>query len=144
MHAPRRRSLLVLTVLALAPTATATPAHATVLASGKVTVTLVTGGFRTCANGSADGTLAVARQWDWRVDGARSDGTLIAPPSQGGSGLTFVSNPCITVLTGTAPEGHFFSTLTYGGVGADAALVLVGTGTWSPETGPQVSGMSRP
>lgn len=118
------------------------PAHATVLPTGRVNVTLVTGGFKACVSGSADPVLNLIRQWEFVVAGARSNGTVISH-IQGGSGTTFAP-PCYTVTKGGTASGQFFATLTYGGVGVDMALVLVGSGTWSALTGDQVTGMERP
>lgn len=140
MFDPRRPLLAAL--VALVPLSV--PAHATVLPSGTLTVTTVTGGFKACVTASADPTLNLIREWDFRAEGADTSGTIISPPAQSGTGLTFTSSPCITVLKGAAAGGHFFVTLTYGAVGLDAVLVLAGSGTWGPVLGDHVSGMTRP
>jgi hypothetical protein len=142
MHVPRR--CLILGPLLFAALSLPVPARATVLPSGTLTVTTVTGGFKACATGSADPTLNLLREWDFRAVGVDSTGALILPPSQFGTGLTFTSSPCITILKGSASAGAFSVTLTYGGAGLDAVLVLAGSGTWSATTGDHVTGMTRP
>jgi hypothetical protein len=105
-------------------------------------VTLVSGGFKACAVAKADPTLNVLREWAFAVSGFGFDGSVIAPTPETSSGLSFTPS-CVYVFKGSAPGGQFAATVTYGGAGVDAVLVLAGTGTWGP-LGDHVSGMERP
>jgi hypothetical protein len=128
-------ALSLAAVVLVATPAAANPASPTL----SVTVQPYAGGFRACAYGISSGGFALSH-YSFDVNGAivplttsitRDSDTFASPASPS----------CIYVWKLDDVSGGFSATLTFVSDGPDYANSVVGTGTWDPVLGDQVTSM---
>lgn len=137
----KRRMLAAVAILLLAVASlvgVAAPANAgtAALADALINITFPNSGeFAVCASGAVEGGTILIGEWNFTIDGARSDTTRIQIRDSG-NGPTF--NVCEYVDTFGTSQGAFTATLSFVGEGASAA----DKSSIPPLAAPEVTGLA--
>jgi hypothetical protein len=88
--------------------------------------------FAVCADGAVEGGTVLIGEWNFTIDGVRSDTTRIQI-NDSGAGPTF--HACEYIYTFGTPQGSFTATLSFVGEGTSAATKSI-----PPLAAPEVTG----
>lgn len=122
----RLASLLAVAAVAVAPAA---PADALVTPAMSLTITPGGSSHTVCAAGTASPTLYVTADWELTITGVRSNA---APVAQTASAMSRTFSVCQDVPKFGAPQGQYWVTFEFAGVGSDVAGKWTGYGSWQP------------
>jgi len=115
-----------------APASAGTP----VLADALINITFPNPSeFAVCADGAVEGGTILVGEWNFTIDGARSDTTRIQIRDSG-AGATF--HACEYIDTFGTSQGSFLATLTFAGEGTSADSKT----NIPPLAGPEVTGLA--